>query len=295
MVKSKIPAWIQLLRPYQWIKNGFVLLPVVFSEKLGDLHALGPVFGAFAIFCAASSAVYIANDLADANADKLHPIKKWRPLAQGGFSPTIAMIMAAGLGVSALAFALMLNGKLGVCIAAYILGNLFYSRLLKHVVILDVMSIGFFFLLRVISGAVVISVNVSEWLLICSAILALFLGFNKRRHEIITTGSAADQHRYVLGKYSVYFIDQMIAVLTASTVIFYTLYTVDAHTVARFGTKGLLYTVPFVYYGIFRYLYLVHKRRQGGDPSRIMMKDRMLQLNVILWLAAAISVIYFFK
>jgi 4-hydroxybenzoate polyprenyltransferase len=293
MASRKWVYFLQALRPYQWVKNGFVLLPIVFAGKLGDLEAVLRVTAAFAVFCAAASSVYIANDLVDLEADKLHPIKKLRPLAQGHLSKSGVSLLALTLAVAAVGLGFVLNFGLGVCLSAYIAGNLLYTQALKRIVILDVMCLGLFFLLRVIAGAVVISVNVSEWLLICSAILALFLGFNKRRHELLITGNQAGEHRKVLDKYSIYFIDQMVSVLTASTVIFYTLYTVDDRTVEHFGSNGLLFTVPFVYYGIFRYLYLVHKRRQGGDPSRIILKDKMLQLNIIFWLATAIGVIYF--
>lgn len=286
---------LQVLRPYQWVKNGFVLLPIVFAGKLGDLDAVLRVAAAFAIFCVAASSVYIANDLVDLEADKLHPVKKLRPLARGHLSPQEGLLFSFILAIAAVGSGFALNFGLGVCLGTYIAGNLLYTQVLKRLVILDVMCLGLFFLLRVIAGAVVISVNVSEWLLICSAILALFLGFNKRRHEILIAGKQAGDHRKVLDQYSIYFIDQMVSVLTASTVIFYTLYTVDDRTVEHFGTNGLLFTVPFVYYGIFRYLYLVHKRRQGGDPSRIILKDKMLQLNIIFWLTTAIGVIYFLK
>ena len=292
------PQWrylLRVLRPYQWVKNGFVLLPIVFAEKLGDGGAVLRVIAAFTAFCAAASSVYIANDLVDLAADKLHPIKKLRPLAQGHLAAREALRLSFILAIAALGCGFALNFGLGICLSAYIAGNLLYTQGLKRIVILDVMCLGLFFLLRVIAGAVVISAHVSEWLLICSAILALFLGFNKRRHELLILGKETGEHRQVLDKYSIYFIDQMVSVLTASTVIFYTLYTVDTDTAAHFGGNGLLFTVPFVYYGIFRYLYLVHKRRQGGDPSRIILKDKMLQLNIICWLAVAIGVIYFGK
>ncbi len=295
MPKSRLFYYLSALRPYQWVKNGFVLLPLVFGEKLVDPAALKHVLVAFLAFCAAASGVYMINDIADLEADKLHPVKKLRPLAQGHIAPAQALGLALILLITALAAGFALNFSLGICLAAYIAGNFLYSHFLKHLVIVDVMAIGLFFLLRVVAGAVVIPVVISDWLLICSGVLALFLGFNKRRHELLTIGQKAGGHRRVLEKYSIYFIDQMVAVLTASTVIFYTLYTVDAGTVANFGTNGLLFTVPFVYYGIFRYLYLVHKRRLGGDPARIILKDGMLQINLLLWLAAAIGVIYFAK
>lgn len=293
MIRRQWVFVVQLLRPYQWIKNGFVLLPIIFAGKLGDAELIWRAAAAFVLFCAAASSVYIANDIADLEADKRHPIKRLRPLAQGHLVPQSVALLALVLAALAVGLGFALNQGLGVCMSAYVLGNLLYTRFLKRIVIVDVMTLGLFFLLRVIAGALVIDVSISEWLLICSAILALFLGFNKRRHELLIAGHQAESHRPVLDKYSVYFIDQMISVLTASTVIFYTLYTVDHRTIEHFGSNGLLLTVPFVYYGIFRYLYLVHKRRQGGDPSRIILKDRMLQRNLVFWLVASISVIYF--
>lgn len=292
---SRTKTWQSLLyalRPYQWVKNGFVLLPLVFGQKLTDAQAILHAAIAFIVFCAAASGVYLINDLADLATDRHHPVKKLRPLAQGHIQPRTALAAALVLISLSLAGAFALHFFLGICLLAYVTGNFLYTYALKHYVIVDVMAIGLFFLLRVIAGAVTVCVEISEWLLICAAILALFLGFTKRRHELMVTGRKAGEHRRVLEKYSVYFIDQMIGILTASTVIFYTLYAVDERTVQHFGTRGLIYTVPFVYYGIFRYLYLVHKRRQGGDPARILLKDRMMQLNILFWLLTAATVIY---
>lgn len=293
MKPRKIFYYLYALRPYQWVKNGFVFLPLIFGQKLNDSGALLRTIEAFFSFCAAASAVYLINDLMDLQADRLHPIKKHRPLAQGHIKPGPALGLAAVLLIAAVAAGFCVHRTLGLILICYIVGNLLYSSFFKQIVIVDVMLIGFFFLLRLAAGAVVVPVAMSEWLLICTTALALFLGFNKRRHELITIGRHAGEHRRVLEKYSIYFIDQMVAVLTASTVVFYTLYTVDESTVAHFGGRQMLYTVPFVYYGIFRYLYLVHKRRQGGDPARIILKDGVLQINLILWLATAIGVIYF--
>ncbi len=204
MTSRKGIYFLQALRPYQWVKNGFVLLPIVFAGKLGDGDAVLRVAAAFILFCAAASSVYIANDLVDLESDKLYPVKKLRPLAQGHLSPKIVSLFALIFAAAAVGFGFALNLGFGVCVSAYIAGYLFYAQVLKRIVILDVMCLGLFFLLRGIAGAVVISAHVSEWLLICSAILALFLGFNKRRYELVITGNKAGAHRKVLDKYSIY-------------------------------------------------------------------------------------------
>lgn len=289
---TSIKFYIYALRPQQWIKNFFVLLPLVFSQSLIQIASVGTSILAFTLFCMASSSVYTLNDLIDLEKDRVHPTKKLRPLASGKISAKILVAIGLILAISSIYIAFKLNAIFGFTILSYLAMNLIYSLALKEMVIVDVMCIAFFFLLRVIAGAVVIQVEVSHWLLICTATLALFLGFNKRRHELSLLGARAHTHRAILEAYSKYFIDQMIAVITASTVIFYTLYTVDPITVSRFNTKNLLFTIPFVYYGIFRYLYLIHKRGQGGDPTRIILKDHKMIINLGFWLLTIITVIY---
>ncbi len=284
---------VHILRPYHWIKNFFIFLPLVFSNQLFNIEKIFLSTFAFVCFCLVSSSVYIFNDLIDLKADRIHPVKKRRPIASGNVSIELAVFFTVLLSGVGLCVSFFLNPNFALVLLSYFLLNIFYSLYLKHMVILDVMTIGLFFILRVLAGAVIINVDISFWLVICTGLLALFIGFNKRRHELKLLGEDSHHHRKVLERYSVYFIDQMIAVLTASTVIFYTLYTVDDRTVANFATQKLLYTVPFVYYGIFRYLYLVHKRGRGGDPVRIVLTDQKLIINIGLWLAASIFIIYF--
>jgi len=289
---NKAKCYLYTLRPQQWVKNFFVFLPLVFAGQLTDINLCFLSLFAFVCFCGISSSVYIFNDLIDLKTDQLHPTKKLRPLPAGTVSPIAAVAMGIILLIISLVGAFILETHLGVVILAYFISNLIYTFLLKKMVIVDVMCIAFFFILRVIAGSVAINVEISHWILICSGLLALFLGFNKRRHEIKTLNRSAHQHRKVLEGYNVYFIDQMISVLTASTVVFYTLYTTAATTVSNLGTTHLLFTVPFVYYGIFRYLYLVHKRGKGGDPARIVLSDDKLILNLCIWLILVIIFVY---
>ncbi len=288
----KVMHYVYALRPYQWIKNTFVVLPLVFSGKLFERAETVRELLAALCFCGISSVVYILNDLIDLQSDRAHPLKKLRPLAAGKIRRRRVLQLAGFIFILSALGAWLLEPRLFFVVGVYFVGNLLYTISLKQVVIVDVMMIGLFFILRVVAGAVVIHVHVSDWLLICAGVLALFLGYNKRRHELRLAGVDVTAHRKVLEKYSIYFIDQVVSVLTASTVIFYTLYTVDEKTVAHFGTHRLILTVPFVYYGIFRYLYLVHRKAQGGDPARILWKDNMLKLNVCLWLLTASAVIY---
>lgn len=288
---NKARYYFYTLRPQQWIKNFFVFLPLVFAGRLADVGLCVLSLLAFVLFCGTSSAVYAFNDLIDLKADKLHPTKKLRPLPSGAVSPAAVSVIGVVLVFMSIGGAVALQVRLAAVIVTYFIGNLIYTYLLKRMVIVDVMCIAFFFVLRVIAGCVVIEVEISHWILICTGLLALFLGFNKRRHELKILSRRAHQHRSVLERYSTYFIDQMISVLTASTVVFYTLYTIDKRTVEYLGTNSLLYTVPFVYYGIFRYLYLVHKRGKGGDPTRIVLSDDKMIINLFLWFVAAAAII----
>lgn len=232
------------------------------------------------------------NDILDLENDKVHPLKKMRPLAAGKISVQQAALAAGGLGVLTLFSAFTLDRDLGWLLSAYFLLNLLYSRLLKQMVILDVFCIGAFFLIRLLSGGAVAGVEVSHWIVFMTVLLSLFLGFNKRRQEIKLLGHRARTHRIVLAKYDRYFLDQMIMVVTAAIVVSYMLYTVDERTVEVFGTRHLMYTIPFVYYGIFRYSYLLRRWHKEGDPSRILLADRQLQWNLLAWVAMVISVIY---
>ena len=280
------------MRPQQWIKNLFLFAALVFSGHLFISGDFARILLGFVFFSLSAGGVYMFNDIADLERDKLHPVKSRRPLPSGRMSIGFAYGASLVLLAAGLAGSWILEPRFFGIMVTYIAVNVLYSLYLKNVVILDVMTIAAGFVLRVLGGAVIISVPTSEWLIICTVLLSLFLGFSKRRHELTMLESTADNHRSVLQHYSPYFLDQMIGIVTASTVMSYVLYTISEDTVQKFGTKNLLYTVPFVLYGIFRYLYLVHKRDEGGDPTRLALTDRPLLLNTILWICAASYIIY---
>ncbi len=280
------------LRPQQWIKNLFVLLPLIFGGKLLSYPANLTAAAAVFLFSIASGVVYLINDLMDLERDRSDPAKRIRPVASGKITPVQAAVAALILGALCAIGAFALNAAFGWIIIAYWSLNLLYSARLKEVVILDVFCIGGFFMLRILAGGAVAQVALSHWILFSAGLLALFLGFNKRRQELVHLGEKSVQHRKVLRRYSAYFIDQLIGAITASIVIVYMLYTVDEATVVRVGSSRLIYSIPFVYYGIFRYLYLIHERRGPGDPTQVLLSDRTLQLNILAWLAVCIAVIY---
>ena len=280
------------LRPEQWTKNLLVLAGVVFGGRLLELRALLAALAAFAIFCALSGAVYLFNDVADREADQLHPLKRARPIASGQLSTRMALIVAALLGVAGIQAALMIRPEFGLVAGSYLAVLLVYSFVLKHVVILDVLMIAAGFVLRAIAGAVAVDVPIGRWLLVCTTLLALFLGLSKRRHELTLLAEDATGHRRILEEYSPYLLDQMIGVVTSSTLIAYTVYATSPDTAARLGTDKLGLTIPFVLYGIFRYLYLVHQKRGGGSPAALLLADRPLLVCVALWAASVIVLLY---
>lgn len=290
---SVLRALILTLRPEQWTKNLLVFAGLMFGGRLLNPSALADAIGAFVAFCALSSAVYIFNDLADREADKQHPLKCMRPVASGQLSVATAAIVGCALAGVALASATLMQPELGLVAAAYLVLLLLYSAALKHFVIIDVLVIAAGFVLRAVAGAVAVSVPISHWLLVCTTLLALFLALSKRRHELTLLGDGATGHRRILEEYSPYLLDQMIAVVTASTLVAYTLYTTDAETAARLGSRRLGLTIPFVLYGIFRYLYLVHQKRGGGSPSTMLVTDRPLLACVALWAFSVAVILYF--
>jgi len=261
---------------------------------LFHLPAVAAAAEAFLLFCLLSGAVYLVNDLVDLEQDQLHPVKRQRPLASGRLSPRLAGTAVALLLVVGLAGSFGLGASFGVTAFLYFGLMICYSLLLKNMVILDVLTVSFGFVLRAIAGAVAIGVAFSNWLLVCTMLLALFLSLTKRRHELTLLAGGAAEHRRILGEYSPYLLDQMIAVVTASTVLSYALYTQSPETVFKFGTDRLVWTLPFVLYGIFRYLYLVHQRDEGGNPSLVLFNDRPLLAAVGLWTVAVIAIIYHF-
>jgi 4-hydroxybenzoate polyprenyltransferase len=284
-------ALLVSLRPHQWTKNLFVLAALGFSKHLFDGDAAMRAGAAFAVFCLLSGAVYLVNDLADMERDRLHPVKRTRPIASGALGVPAARTAAASLFALGLLAAFTLGPGFFLCALAYLALNLAYSFGLKDVVILDVLTIAIGFVLRAVAGAVAIQVVFSDWLLVCTILLALFLALAKRRHELVTLEDAA-AHRRILVEYSPYLLDQMIAVVTASCLTAYAFYTLAPETVEKYRTDRLAFTIPFVIYGIFRYLYLVHRKEQGGSPTDLLLADRPLLAAVALWAVAVVAIVY---
>lgn len=280
------------LRPAQWTKNLIVFAALIFGQHLLDAESAMRATVAFLAFCALSGVVYVVNDVADREADREHPLKRLRPIAAGHLSVPVALASAMALLACGLLASFWLGPAFLAHASGYVLLQVAYSFGLKRQVILDVLAISLGFAIRASAGGAAIHVTVSQWLLICTILLALFLALAKRRHEITLLGEDAARHRAILGEYTPYLVDQMIAVVTASTLMGYAFYTVSSDTVARFGTPWLGLTLPFPLYGIFRYLYLVHRRSQGGSPTELLLADRPLLLCVALWGATTIALIY---
>jgi len=287
-----LSAVLASLRPRQWIKNLFVFGGLIFAQQLFFPPAVWTALGAFVIFCGLSGAIYLLNDVADRDKDRLHPEKRLRPIASGRLPVPAALGAALVLIGGGLAAATWLSLPFAVVALAYVVLLSAYSAWLKHIVIVDVLVVAIGFVLRAVAGALAISVAISGWLLICTILLALFLALGKRRHEVLALGEAAARHRPILAEYSAALLDQMIAVVTASTVTAYALYTMSPETVAKFQTPLLPVTLPFVLYGIFRYLYLLYRRQLGGNPTDIVLRDRALLLNSLLWLAVVLVLLY---
>ena len=275
------------LRPQQWIKNLFIFAPLIFSQNIFNRPLVVTTLLAFAAFCLVTSAIYLFNDLRDIEEDRLHPVKSRRPLAAGRLKKGTAIVAMAVLGPAGLLIAAAINLNFLLMTVAYVALQVAYSLWLKHVVILDVFVVAAGFLIRVVAGGLAIRVFLSSWLLICTTLLSLFLAMGKRRHELIILEKDAASHRPILREYNIYLLDQMISVVTASTLLAYCLYTISEETVAKFGTRNLIFTVPFVLYGIFRYLYLIHQKSEGGTPETLILKDKPLLVDLFLWVAAA--------
>lgn len=280
------------MRPAQWVKNLFVLAPLVFAHRLDDLRQLERAALAFALFCAAASAVYLFNDLRDLEQDRQHPLKSRRPIPSGALPIPFAAAAAFVLAGGALGASFALGRPFALLLAFYVTLNVLYSTTLKHVVILDVMSIAAGFVVRVLAGAAAIGVAVSNWLLLCGGFLALFLAFAKRRHELALAANDAALQRRVLEHYSLTFLDQMINVVTASTLLSYALYSVAPETAERLGTTRLVWTIPFVLFGIFRFLYLLYQRPSERNPTERILVDPPFVINFALWGALVVALIY---
>jgi 4-hydroxybenzoate polyprenyltransferase len=288
----KALEFLRLLRVKQWIKNFSVFAPLIFSQNVFNLELLFKTTFAFVVFCILSGAAYVLNDLKDLETDKLHPLKSKRPMASGRITKGQALFCFFLLVVLGIGGAYLLHLYFFLATVTYIILQIAYSFWLKHIVILDVFVIAAGYFIRVIAGGLAIEVHLSPWLFICTILLALFLALSKRRHELFLLERDAENHRPILREYNPYLLDQMIAVVTASTVISYCLYTISSETVAKFGTRNLILTVPFVLYGIFRYLYLVHQKKEGGSPEALILKDTPLLADLFLWVATAMLVLY---
>ena len=289
--RATLRDWIQLARPPQWVKNFFVLAPLLFSGRAMEMEWVLRSLVAFVMFCLLASTIYLWNDAADAEADRAHPTKRQRPIASGRIGKRQAVIAGGVLLVVALAVAWQLGPTVFGLAGTYVALNILYTVRLKEMVVLDVFAVAAFFLIRLLTGSAAIDVRASVWLLLCGGLLALYLGFTKRRHELSLLGASSAEHRSVLSHYSTGFLDQMSSVLLAVTVVSYIMYTLTSETARQVGDDSLSYSTIFVLYGVFRYLYLVHQRN-GGSPTRTLLTDRSLLVTVVLWVAYCGWVIY---
>jgi 4-hydroxybenzoate polyprenyltransferase len=289
---STITNIVLSLRPKQWGKNLLVFAGLLFGHRLFDGRAVLDALAAFFVFCALSGVVYILNDIVDHDRDRLHPIKAQRPIASDALPVWIATVAAVIIVFVGLLSAIAIGPLFSWIAVSYLSLQTAYSLMLKQIVIIDALGIAIGFVLRAVGGAVAVNVEISHWLLVCTILLALFMAFAKRRHEIELLANGAARHRAILIEYSPYLLDQMIGVTTASTLVSYIFYTISPETQAKFGTAWLGLTIPFPIYGIFRYLYLVHQRHTGGDPTELLLTDRPLLACVVLWALMVAVIIY---
>ena len=280
---NKTLALLTVMRPQQWIKNVFVCAPLLFSGQFRDQAMCFRTALAFIGFCVVSSAIYAINDVCDRREDQQHPVKKNRPIARGTVGVNSALLMSGTLIILGLLLAGYINTLFLAIVLLYILIHIVYSLILKHVAILDVMTIAGGFVLRILGGSVAIAVSPSHWLVLCTIMISMFLGFTKRRAELIALDANSEYTRLVLKDYSTAFLDQVISIVTAATIVCYALYTVDAHTLEVLGSRGMLLTVPSVIYGLFRYIYLIYHRKKGQDPTITLFCDLPTICNLIIW------------
>lgn len=289
---ATLADYLQVMRWSQWVKNTVIYAALIFSKHLFDPWSLLWVTFGFVAFCLTASGAYVMNDIRDVDRDRQHPEKALRPLPSGRISLPTACLLSAVLMAGGIALGFLLGWKFGGLLLAYLLLQVLYTFRLKEMVILDVMAIATGFAIRAAAGGVVIDVEVSPWLIVCTFLLMLFLGFSKRRHEIVLLEGRATEHRASLREYSPYFLDQMISVVTASTVVAYAIYTASPEVREKLGTDKLYMTIPFVLFGIFRYLYLVHQREEGGNPTQLLLSDRPLMVDIFLWLVVCTLLLY---
>lgn len=283
---------LKTMRPKQWSKNVFIFTALVFDEKLFTPAPLLRTIAAFVLFCLTSSAVYLINDVADIEKDRQHPTKRLRPLPAGQLKPSVAIAAGALIPLITLPLSFLLDLKFGLIILTYLLTMIAYSFALKNIIILDVLTVAAGFVLRVAAGAIVVDVErFSPWLYICATLVALFIGFSRRRHELVLLPENAKTHRASLNEYNLPLLDEMISVVTSATVIAYSLYTFSAPNLP--ANHAMMLTIPFVLYGVFRYLYLIHVKNKGGTPEEIFLSDLPMIIALGLWALAVIAVLYF--
>jgi len=293
-MKSMVPLIWRTMRPHHWIKNLFVLAPLFFSGQFTDQHKIATTILVFIAFSIISSSIYICNDVADRESDRIHPSKCNRPIASGSLPVRTAMIVGicfVVLTVSVLILTVSL--KVTITLLFYFFFNIAYSFLLKNIVIVDVFCVSIGFVLRVLAGGLAVDVVPSSWLIIATFLLSLFLALGKRRHELVLLNNSSDDHRPVLYHYTPHLVDQLISVVTPVTLITYLLYTLDSDTIARFNSNKLFSTGIFVIFGIFRYLYLIHRKDLGGSPTRLVLKDLPLLFAILGWVFTFSLIVYF--
>jgi 4-hydroxybenzoate polyprenyltransferase len=286
-------AYLKALRIEQWSKNFVVFAGLIFAREFTNTDLIVQSVIAFILFCLASSSIYLINDIIDVERDRRHPEKSKRPIASGKVKKANAVIISILFMIIACVGSIyFLNTYFFTAVISYLILMILYSFVLKQIVIIDVMTIATGFVLRAVGGAVAIMVEISPWLIICTILLALFIGFGKRRHELTLLEDSAGGHRGILEHYSINLLDQLISIVTAATIIAYAIYTLFGDVYEKIGVRHLELTIPFVIYGIFRYLYLIHQKERGGTPTKILYTDLPILITVILWIATVFLLMY---
>ena len=293
MKNNPLFIMIRAMRAYQWTKNFLIFAALIFAKEAFEFDKVALVLQAFAAFCMAASATYLFNDLMDIEKDRQHPKKRHRPIASGALSPGTAWMMIVLLFTASVVLAYTIRWQFLLATLGYIVLTLSYTLVFKNLIILDVLMLAMGFVVRALAGAVALDVKISPWLVVCTLFLALFLGLSKRRHEVVLLEEGASSHRAVLYHYSVHYLDQLILIAAGGTIITYTIYTCAPDVIERLHTDKLYITLPFVIYGLFRYLFIVHHKTGGGDPSATLIKDWPLGLTVVLWGLTCAALIYF--
>ena len=290
---STLVGLIRACRPKQWTKNALLFFGLIFALKLQDPLLVTRAVAGFAVFCAVSSGVYLVNDLADIEKDRQHPKKRHRPLAAGIITPVQTIVLAIVLFAVSIAASIALGRTFAGLVILYAAMMVAYSFKLKNIVLIDVFVLAAGFVIRAVAGAVVVSVPISPWLYVCTVLASLFLGLGKRRQEIVLLSEGAGNHRRILEEYSIPLLDQLIMIVTSSTIMGYSLYTFSADNLPT--NHAMMLTIPFVLYGVFRYLYLMYQKNAGGSPDEVLLSDRPLLASAVLWLIVAGAILYIFR